>query len=64
MVKSEGREGHRKISEGTDTVLRQRFSPGGLQEFLKHATPDYLIRGTDLFFLRLSNKKMTIAIKQ
>ena len=27
------------------------------QEFLKHAAPDYLVRGTDLFSLRLSNKK-------
>ena len=33
----------------------------GLQEFLKHAKPDYLIRGTDLFSLRLSNKIMTTA---
>ena len=31
------------------------------QEFLKHAIPDYLVRGTDLFSLRLSNKKMTTA---
>ena len=30
-----------------------------LQEFLNHATPDYLVRGTDLFSLRLPNKKMT-----
>ena len=32
-----------------------------LQEFLKHAIPDYLVRGTDLFSLRLSNKNMTTA---
>ena len=38
-------------------VLDRRFSPGGLQEFLKQALPDYLGRGTDLFFLRWSNKK-------
>ena len=31
------------------------------QDFLKHAIPDYLVRGTDLFSLRLSNKKMTAA---
>ena len=29
--------------------LGQRFSTGVLQEFLKYATPDYLVRGTDLF---------------
>ena len=27
----------------------------------KHTTPDYLVRDTDLFSLRLSNKKMTTA---
>ena len=27
------------------------------QEFLKHAIPDYLVRGTDLFSLKLSNKQ-------
>ena len=31
------------------------------QEFLEHSIPDYLIRGTDLFSLRLSNKNMTTA---
>ena len=31
------------------------------QIFLKHAIPDYLVRGTDLFTLRLSNIKMTTA---
>ena len=31
------------------------------QEFLKNAIPDYLVRGTDPFSLRLSNKKMTKA---
>ena len=30
-------------------------------EFFKNATPDYLVRGTDLLSLRLSNKKMTTA---
>ena len=38
------------------------------QEFLKYAMPDYFVRGTDLFTLRLSNKKVitadtTIAIR-
>ena len=28
---------------------------------LKHPTPDYLVRSTELFSLRLSNKKMTAA---
>ena len=37
--------------------LTQRFSTGGPREVLKHAIPDYLVRGTDLFSLRLSNKK-------
>ena len=27
------------------------------QEFLKHAIPDYFVRGTDLFSLTLSSKK-------
>ena len=34
---------------------------GAPQDFLSHAIPDYLVRGTDLFSLRLSNKKMTTA---
>ena len=42
-------------------ILDQGFSTGVLQEFVEHAVPDYLCRGTDLFFLRLSNKKMTTA---
>ena len=33
------------------------WCPGELQEFLKHAIPDYLARGADPFSLRLSNKK-------
>ena len=33
------------------------ISTGMLQEFLKHAIPDYLLRGTDHFSLRLSKKK-------
>ena len=39
----------------------QRFSTSVPQEFIKHAIPDYLVRGTDLFSLRSSNKKITTA---
>ena len=39
----------------------QQFSTGVPQEFLKHAVADYLVWGTDLLSLRLSNKKMTMA---
>ena len=31
------------------------------QEFLKHAVTDYLVRSTDFFSLRLSNKRRTTA---
>ena len=41
--------------------LCQQFSTSILQGFLKHAMPDYLVRGTDLFSLRLSNKRMITA---
>ena len=41
--------------------IEQQFSSSVQQEILKHAIPDYLLRATDLFTLRLSNKKMTIA---
>ena len=52
-----------------DTVLSfqtfiapsQRFSTSVPQACLKHATPDYLVRGTDLSSLRLWNKKITTA---
>ena len=37
--------------------LDQQFLTDMLQEFLKQAIPDYLIRGNDRFPLRLSNKK-------
>ena len=37
--------------------LVQRFSTGVPQAFLKHVIPDYLVKGTDLFSLRWSNKK-------
>ena len=48
-------------------LLWQRFSTGAPwytgvpQEFLKPATPDYLVRDTDLFSLRLLNKKVKTA---
>ena len=35
--------------------VKQQIATGVLQEFLKHAFPDYLVRGTDLFSLRLSS---------
>ena len=35
----------------------QRFSTSLPQKMLKHAVPDYLVRGTDLFSFTLSNKK-------
>ena len=34
-----------------ENAFNQQFSTGILQEFLKHAVPDYLVRGTDLFLL-------------
>ena len=37
------------------------FSTSVPQELFKHAIPDYVVRGTDHFSPRLSNKKMTIA---
>ena len=41
-------------------MLSQRFSTGKRrtdvsQEFLKQVIPDYLVRGTDVFSLRLLN---------
>ena len=39
----------------------QQFSTGALREFPKCTVSDYLVRGTDLFSLRLSNKKMATA---
>ena len=41
--------------------LVQRFSTGVPQAFLKHVIPDYLVKGTDLFSLRWSNKKKMTA---
>ena len=35
------------------------YYSSNFSEFLKHAIPGYLVSGTDLFPLRLSNKKMT-----
>ena len=42
-------------------VSEQQFSTGVPQEIVKQARPDCLVRGTDLFSLRLSNRKMTTA---
>ena len=47
------------LQKSTINRLDQQFSTGVPQEFLKHAIPDYSVRGTDLFSLRLSTKKMT-----
>ena len=41
--------------------LEKRFSTGVLQEYLKCATPDCLVRGTDLFSCRLLIYKTTTA---
>ena len=38
--------------------LRLHLGWQSLQEFLTHAISDYWVRGTDLFSLKLSNKKM------
>ena len=45
---------------GTDIgvkTLVKWFSTHVQQEFLKHAISDYLVKGNDFLFLRLSNKK-------
>ena len=44
---------HKKIN------LDQQFSASVPQTLLNYPIPDYLVRGTDFFFLRLSNKKTT-----
>ena len=44
--------------------LKQWFSICVLQEFLKYAIPDCLARGTDLFSLRCSNKKIQLPTQQ
>ena len=41
--------------------MKEQFSAGVPQEFLKHAVPGNLVGGPDLFSLRLSNQKMTTA---
>jgi hypothetical protein len=41
--------------------LNQQFFTAVPEEFLKPATPDYVVRDTDLFSFRLSNLKMTTA---
>ena len=38
-------------------IIKQRFSAGTSQEFLKHAKPEYSARGTDLSSLTLSKRK-------
>ena len=43
--------------------MDQQFSADVPQEFLRHARPDYLVRGTGLFSLSWSDK-MTTANKQ
>ena len=48
--------------------LEQQFPTGVQRAFFKHAVPDYIVRGIDLFFLRLSKKEVatdntTIAIQ-
>ena len=45
------------LLSGTLISLIQWFSIGVLQEFLKHATPEYLVRGTDSFPLDCQIKK-------
>ena len=39
--------------------IAQQFSTSVPQKSWKHTIPNYFVRGTDLFSLRLSNKKMT-----
>ena len=46
----------KKINLKMTKSLDLQFSTSVPQEFLKHATPDHLVRGTDFFFpLRLSS---------
>lgn len=63
MYASQGRRPN-KHSELLHIPLAQRFSTGVPQEFLKHAIPNYLVRGMDLFSFRWSKKEgMTANIK-
>ena len=40
-----------------DLDLQQRFFTGVPQKVLKQAIPDHLVRGTNVFSLKLSSKK-------
>ena len=51
------------LSSAVPCLLSQQFSTGVPLEYLKHAIPDHEVRDTDLFSLRLPNKKLTIASK-
>ena len=49
---------HNELTCDSSSVgLEQRFSTGVPQEFIKQVIPGYLVRGTGLFSLRLSNLK-------
>lgn len=43
------------------SVVQSRFPTCVLLEFSKPAIPEYFVRATDVFFLRLTNKEMTSA---
>lgn len=49
---SNGQEGEQELQPGAPgtCVLLRRFSAAGLRESLKHAVPDYSVRGTAFFF--------------
>ena len=47
---------------GVENRLELRSAIWVLQEFLKHAIPDYLVSGSDLFSLRMSKKRMVTAL--
>ena len=47
---------YRETIKGLNAI-EQRFPTSLLRTFLKHGTPDYVVRGTDLFSLRLSIKQ-------
>ena len=48
---------HLPVSPTHAFTLSQRFSTGMPHGFLKRASPNYPVRGPDLFSLRLLNKK-------
>ena len=45
---------YNKLFMNIQMGLNQHFSTSVAQKFLKHTVPDDLVRGTDLFSLRLS----------